>query len=127
MVNGANRGPQPLLDQTLISHTKFGYSERLFRFTFGKNSNVDNVQADLWEGPTPSYVPPAVGTAMKIVSTSANDTAAGTGVQKVRISWLNDQYELQTVEEVSLNGLTAVNLTGSKFRIQYLHTSQAGT
>lgn len=40
---------KPLLQQDLINNVNHGYSNRGFRFAFGKNTNVDNTLVDLWE------------------------------------------------------------------------------
>ncbi len=50
--------------------------------------------------------PDSGGEALSIYSESANDTAAGTGVQEVRIHYIDTNYDQQTVD-VATNGGTA--------------------
>lgn len=52
----------------------------------------------------------------EIVSSSANDTSGGTGARTVLISSLDANYDIQTPQIVTLNGITAVPLTGTHFR-----------
>ena len=61
---------------------------------------------------------------MKLASTSANDTAAGTGIRKVRIHYL-DADHVPHEEVVTLNGLTAVNTVATDiYRINRLHADE---
>lgn len=62
-----------------------------------------------------------------VVSTSANDTSAGTGAQKVTINYLDTSFVLHS-ETVTLNGLTAVNTVGTNIAyIESMVVSQVGT
>jgi hypothetical protein len=74
-----------------------GYGEKV---TSGADSGV------LWSNGTYSF-PPAAGVQLSVVSTSANDTAAGTGVRQIVISYL-DATLVEHTEVVTLNGLTPV-------------------
>lgn len=126
VIRGGNVRNKPLLQQDLLDHATQGYVDKSFRFTFGKNTNVDNVNVDLWEGPTGKYVPPASAIAMQVVSTSANDTAGGTGAQKLRIDVLDEDYNLSIIEVIP-NGTTPVSVPGTILRINYMHVSEAGS
>jgi hypothetical protein len=55
-----------------------------------------------------TYNPQGVNAQRSIVSTSANDAAAGTGARTVTISYLNTSFQLLQ-DTVTLNGTTAVN------------------
>jgi hypothetical protein len=55
-----------------------------------------------------TYAPQAAAAQRSIVSTSANDAAAGTGARTVLITYLNASMVLKT-DTVTLNGTTAVN------------------
>ncbi len=79
------------------------------------------------------YVPPSAATIMKVSSSSASDTAAGTGVRTFLVAGLDSNYN-QISETVILNGQTAVNTANSYIRIQYTElltlgsgAAQAGT
>lgn len=117
----------PLLQQDLINHNSY-YPNKFFDLASGRRTNVNNIRTDIWGGPTTTYVfPPAGGIQMSFVSTSANDTLAGTGAQKVHIHYLDSSYNDQT-EIVNLNGVTPVNTVATNIlRINAMHVSQAGT
>lgn len=70
-------------------------------------SNVDN--QDIWNGPTDFIpIPSPAGEQMTVVSSDANDAAAGTGVQEVRILYLDINGEEQ-IEDISMDGTNPVN------------------
>jgi hypothetical protein len=76
---------------------------------FGHNPDVDNnVEATIWPIPGAILGHPSSPTIMKISSSSADDTAAGTGARTVRILGINGTGEY-TEEVVTLNGQTEVN------------------
>lgn len=63
-----------------------------------------------------------------IVSSSANDTAAGTGARTVLITWMNAAGTTVGAETVTLNGTTAVNLvTATKCFIEHIEVLTAGS
>ncbi|MCP3961307.1 MAG: hypothetical protein GY719_25960 [bacterium] len=79
---------------------------------------------DCWRGnelsPAPtSHVliptPAPAGEQMTVVSESVNDAAAGTGVQTVRINYIDAAGDQQT-EDVTLNGTTGVNTVATDIR-----------
>lgn len=64
---------------------------------------------------------PTVGAQISIVSTSANDTDGGTGINTIDIHYL-DANLAERVERVTLAGLTPVNTTATDIRfIQCMH------
>jgi hypothetical protein len=63
---------------------------------------------------------------IKISSTNANDTAAGTGAHTVSIYGLDADYS-QINETVTLNGQTAVNTVNSYLRVFHLAVVTAGS
>lgn len=73
-----------------------------------------------------AYVPPTSATVMKVSSSSANDTAAGTGVRTILVSGLDANYDTIS-ETVTLNGQTAVNTANSYLRIQYTEILTTGS
>lgn len=81
--------------------------------------------ASFWYGTgTYPWIPSARN--LEIISTSANDTLAGTGIQKVTVTGLNASYT-QITETVSMNGTTAVPLVNQYLRINRVINSQAGS
>lgn len=69
---------------------------------------------------------PTTAAQIKISSTNANDTSAGTGLRTVLVSGLDSNYE-QLSETVTLNGQTAVLTTNSFIRINKLTGVTAGS
>jgi len=71
---------------------------------------------------------PAVATAMEVVSSSTDDDGApaGTGTQKVKIYGLDANY-LEVVQEVILNGTTAVAIPTSLIRVNQIISSVVGS
>lgn len=80
---------------------------------------------DVWEGGG-LYPFQATASTLSVVSTSANDTAAGTGARTILISGLNSAYAPIT-EVVTLNGLTPVITTNSFLRINLCTTTSSGS
>ncbi len=92
----------------------------------GYNDDVGATEEDIW---TQGGVYPwmASASALEVVSSSANDTLAGTGVQKVRVGYLDGDYSSQS-EVISLNGTTPVPLTDTTIlRVNSLRVTQVGT
>ena len=93
----------------------------------GKNGDIDNATEDLWEpGGTYVYIP-AGGIQLSLVSTSANDTAAGTGVRTVDVDVLLADYSAATIT-LTLNGVTPVLSTETNIlRINDFHAMTVGS
>jgi len=86
----------------------------------GINEDVDTgtLPEDIWaEGGI--WVPPTAARIHDIVSTSASDSAAGTGTRSVLVQGLNSSWELQQ-EVVAMNGTTNVPTVNSYTRIHGL-------
>lgn len=92
----------------------------------GKSTRLSTTRQTLCDvfGLTLTF-PAAAGT-LKLASTSANDTAAGTGARLVRVIGLNDSFE-EVQENVTLNGQTAVETTGEFYRVNSILVLSAGT
>jgi len=90
------------------------------RLTAGAETNI------LW--PDGTYALPAsTGIQMSVVSTSANDTAAGTGTRTIEIHYLDANLADQS-ETVTLNGVTPVLTVATNIRfIQCMHVLTYGT
>lgn len=87
---------------------------------YGRKTTVGADAGVLW--PNGAFVfPPAAGVQLSIVSTSANDAAAGTGIRTADLHYLDANLDEQ-VETVTLNGLTPVLTVATDIRfVQCLH------
>lgn len=90
-----------------------------------RNTDIDLTEEDIWfSGGTLTYLSSAQR--MNIVSTSVNDTSAGTGVRTVKISGLDNNYA-QITENVTMNGTSNVLTTNSYLRVNEIESLTAGT
>jgi len=93
----------------------------------GYNANVGATEEDIW---TESKVYPwiaAGGIALEVVSTHAEDKIDGTGVQKVKIGYLDTDYSQQT-QTLNMAGATPVPLTDTTIlRVNSIRAAQVGT
>jgi hypothetical protein len=94
-------------------------------FVSGYNTSVGTSYETIWSEST-VYSYPASASVMEISSSSASDTAAGTGARTVTIYGLDGNYN-QINETVSLNGQTAVNTINSFLRVLHLTVNTAGS
>ncbi len=117
----------PVLQQDLIGNAGGYYPTKDPNNVTGRAPVVNNVRVDLWEGPTTTYVFPTAGQQFRIVSTSANDTAAGTGVKSVWFHGLDDTGT-EVDFTIALNGLTPVNtIQTNLYRVNSFHAATIGT
>jgi len=99
-----------------------GHSDVL---VFGYNPDLDTSEESIW--PNGGTVPhPTVASVLKISSTSASDTSAGTGARTVVISGLDGDFNTVT-ETVILNGQTAVNTTNSYLYVNQFYVASLGS
>jgi hypothetical protein len=92
---------------------------------FGYNPDVDTARVTVW--PYTGIIPlPAVALQMKVSSSSANDTANGTGARTVYVAGLDANHD-EIEEIVTLNGQTAVLTTQSFLHINQAYVATAGT
>lgn len=111
-----------------FSQIGFGLVPNLTRITaLGNNPDVDtgSLPEDIWTGGG-AYPWMTAATALEIVSSDANDAAAGTGARTVSISGLDINYVAVT-QVVTLNGTTAVAIPSSLFRINSALIMSAGS
>lgn len=90
--------------QTAIAHGKFPSHQAWSKL--GYNDDIGNSVEDLWM-PGGVYVFPTSAMGMEVVSSSTNDTANGSGVQKVHIYYLTSDFT-EKIEEVTLDGTNVV-------------------
>ncbi len=83
---------------------------------------------DVWRGPTAIKPGPVYGGYRgSVVSTNAADSAAGAGVRRVRIQYLNTAGALLT-EDVTLNGTTPVLTVATNIMfVECMHSIENGT
>lgn len=98
---------------------------------FGQRVSCSTVSSgdDIWEGTAATCPIPnqTTGEQMTLVSTSALDTAAGTGCQTIDVHYLDATGNPQA-EIVTLNGVTPVNTVATNIRfVQSIHTETVGT
>jgi len=94
-------------------------------FKFGFNADVDTAEETIWDGGG-LYAYPASALAMTIVSSSANDAAAGTGARTVTVIGLNASY-VEITQTITLNGTTAVNIPTALIRVYRVFVVTAGS
>lgn len=94
-------------------------------YKFGFNSDVNGSEETIWDGGG-IYAYPSVATVMKVSSSSANDTSAGTGARTVTVAGLDSDYN-EAEETVSLNGQTEVLTTTSFIRVNRAFVETAGS
>lgn len=92
---------------------------------FGANSNVGTTEETIWTNGGNITWPAAAFTAY-IVSSDAADTSAGTGARTVTVSGLDADYK-DTTASVTLNGTSAVAISGTWLRINRAFVTSSGT
>jgi len=92
---------------------------------FGNHATVSTSLITVW-APGTLYVYPTSALIMSVVSTSASDTSAGTGLRTILIDGL-DINRVRITETVTLNGLTPVNTVQGFFRINQVLGTTAGS
>jgi hypothetical protein len=92
----------------------------------GYNDDVGTSREDVW--PIGGFYPfLTAGIQMRVVSSSANDAAAGTGARTVRVVYLDSNYD-SAFEDLTLNGTTPVNTVATNIlRIQDFHVRSLGS
>lgn len=90
----------------------------------GYNPILGITPATIWPLATVRSLP-ATGQSIRVVSTSANDTLAGTGARTIVIQGLLNGY-VPITEIINLNGTTPVTTLTPFFRIQHFAVIDAG-
>lgn len=92
---------------------------------FGYNPDVDTSEESVW--PNGGTVPhPTAESVLKISSTSADDTSAGTGARTVFIAGVDGDFN-EVSETVILTGQTAVNTTNSYLYVNTFYVATVGS
>lgn len=92
----------------------------------GYNAGVGTGETTVWNETTTPVAYPATAATVTVSSSSANDTAAGTGARTITLSGLDANYS-PISETVILNGQTAVTSTLLYLRLSPLVTLTAGS
>lgn len=92
---------------------------------FGRNNISSNDIQDVWcvGG---EYIWATVASTLTVVSTDANDTAAGTGVRAVRVQGLDANF-LEIAEDIPTNGLAGAVSSLSFIRVNGIRALNQGT
>lgn len=94
---------------------------------FGERTTTGAVVSGLLWPNGALYIPASTGVQPSIVSTSANDAAAGTGIRSVEVHYLDANLDPRA-EFVTLNGLTPVPMAATDVRfIQDVHAYTVGS
>lgn len=92
---------------------------------FGTNLDVGTTEETIWTNGGDITWPAAAFTAY-IVSSDAADASAGTGARTVTVSGLDADYKVKTAS-VTLNGTSAVAISGTWLRINRAFVTSSGT
>ena len=92
---------------------------------FGANLDVNTTEETIWANGG-SITWPALAFTAYIVSSDAADASAGTGARTVTVSGLDADYKVKTAS-VTLNGTSAVAISGTWLRINRAFVTSSGT
>jgi hypothetical protein len=96
---------------------------------FGRNPDCDTatVPEDVWGGGgTYTGFPLGAAELVQVFSSSANDTAVGSGARTVQIIGLNSSYVVQS-ETITLNGVTPVTTANTYIRVHTANVRSSGS
>lgn len=93
----------------------------------GNNPDVDTgtIPEDVWSAGG-VYPWPTSAVSLEVLSSSANDTSAGTGARTITIAGLDINYA-PVVQVVTLNGTSVVSIPTSLFRLNSSSVASVGT
>lgn len=108
--------PATLDSQPYTDNIVSGPVEYIATFGFRVGVAVVTTGVDIWSGAaTIIPIPPLAGEQMSVISTSAQDGVAGTGIQTVEIHYI-DANGIAKEEIVTTNGVAAVNTVALNIR-----------
>jgi hypothetical protein len=134
LLNASDFAKQPIDGKPRISSSQYLYdiaegnvADHIPFSKLGYNSAVGATEEDIiTQGGVYSWIGSA-GIALEVVSSNANDTLAGSGVQKVRITYLDTDKSQQT-QIINMNGTTPVPLTDTTiYRVNSIRATQVGS
>lgn len=113
----------------------FGSKDYYAETTFGNVSNAETVTILGSGNITTSFVPitsalvyqtPTAAASLEILSSSANDTSAGTGARTVTVTGLNASWA-EVSQTITMNGITAVAIPTALIRLTKIEVTTSGT
>jgi hypothetical protein len=125
-VNAAPGSPLPVSEQLasaaiadgLVAGTKSIYK-------FGFNSDINGTEETVWANGG-IYVYPTTAARMYVNSTSANDTAGGTGVRSIRVFGLDANYN-EVSEDLAMTGQSQTLTANTYIRVYRAYALTAGS
>ena len=104
----------------MTAHFQAGFLERLafnsckgmsLKTLMGRNAAISTAAETIWT-PGATYAQVTTAVAFEAISSSTNDTSAGTGARTISVDLVDGNYA-QTTVTVTMNGTTAVAITGT--------------
>lgn len=92
---------------------------------FGANDSLNSSLETIWIGDS-RYTFPSSAATLTVSNSSANDAAAGTGAQQIKIQGVNSSYT-EIEETVTMNGTTSVTTSSSFLRVNRAFVTSAGS
>ncbi len=127
LVDVIDDGAMRVVNQTYLQAIAEGYvAEHEVFSKIGYSPASTTARTTLWNLGT-NYVFPTTGSQWEIVSTSAQDSSAGTGIRTIHLKYLDSSY-VEHIEDITLNGVTPVLTTATNcFRVNTLHAVTTGS
>lgn len=96
-------------------------------FKFGRNGDAASGAWETVWGDSSLYTFPSSASTLEVISSSTNDTAAGSGAREITIEGLDSNWD-EASEAVATNGTSASTATSTSFiRVNRTYVSAAGT
>lgn len=95
-------------------------------YGLGYSTSITNTLTDLNEFSATTIPIPSSAITVQVVSTSVNDTAAGTGVRTVILYGLDSSFN-EISETLTMNGTSAVTSVNQYIRFNFLHAATVGS
>jgi hypothetical protein len=92
----------------------------------GTNEAVGTSFEDIW-GPGAMLTYPTGAETWEVVSSSGDDTSAGSGVRTLSIITLDGSYDITAEQTVIMDGVTPVALTGTHLRLRAMQAATIGS
>ena len=99
-------------------------ADKELRTILGNNTALNPMRA-VWDEPQ-DYVFPSVAATFSVKSSDVADTLAGTGAQKVRVTYLDANF-VEKTEDLDMDGTTLVPLSETAMRVNSLSVIQVGS
>ena len=125
-INSELDAQTPLLRRDFYVDVNFGLvSGYSMVGVVGQSDFVSNTYQDVWQVDADLDIPTSAES-WEVVSTSADDAAAGTGVTSVLLIGLDANWDEQT-EVITMNGTTAVSVPGTWRAVNTFVSASVGT